>query len=422
MAQKTGEPLSAATQDLLDTEEAYTAGGFAPTPGFIVSGKGSTMVDVDGKEILDFAATMIAQTNIATHSDGWPSVAKALCQKLGYDKVAAMVTGAEATDSAVKIARKWGIVRKGIAPDDVLVLGCSDNYHGLTSGIWPIMNPGSGQEGYGISSKNVTNRSPKTGTQLRYGHVEDYEAVIGEMHGRIAGVMMEPIHGTLRTFEEEINFAIGVRQLCKKFNVLFISDEVRMGSGKTGKFLCSDWLGAENKPDMITLGKSITGGVYPASYVLGSNDTMTLIQPNQVASTYAMSPAGNAAVLAALSVYGDENLLARATVIQERWNAVTSKWNHPFIEYCTARGADLGIVIKEGVDNVTPRRIARLAYQKGVLIYPQNPRLRCSVALTIEDVELDKGLRILTEVMDEVSLYGEIAGSTHAAEEIAAGF
>ncbi|KAG6989218.1 putative ornithine aminotransferase [Fusarium oxysporum f. sp. conglutinans] len=234
--------------------------------------------------------------------------------------------------------------------------------------------------------------------------------------------MMEPIHGTLRTFEQEINFATGVRQLCKKYNVLFISDEVRMGSGKTGRFLCSDWLGSENKPDMITLGKSIAGGAYPASYVLGFNDTMGLIEPNQVASTFAMSPAATAATLAALSVYEDEKLLQRVKVIQDRWMAVTSKWNHPFLNFCTARGSDLCIMFKENVGGVTPRRVARLAYQKGVLVYPQSPRIRISVALTITDEELGMGLRILTEVMDEIAFYGEIPGSTHRVDDLSAGF
>ncbi|EXL66630.1 acetylornithine aminotransferase [Fusarium oxysporum f. sp. conglutinans race 2 54008] len=168
MAEMKGEPLSAVTRDLLAEEQTYTAGGFGPLPGFIVSGKGSTLRDVDNKEIIDFACTMsavnlghghpkvtaavveslqITQANIAIHSAGWPSLAKKLCQKLGYDKVAAMTSGAEAADSAVKIARKWGIARKDISPMDVVVLGCSENYHGLTSGIWPIMNPGCGQEG-----------------------------------------------------------------------------------------------------------------------------------------------------------------------------------------------------------------------------------------------------------------------------------
>jgi len=207
-----------------------------------------------------------------------------------------------------------------------------------------------------------------------------------------------------------------VRQLCKRYNVLFIADEVRMGCGKTGRFLSSDWLGAENKPDIITLGKSITGGAYPASYVLGYNDTMTLVGPSQVASTFAMSAAANAATLAALEVLEGEGCMSRAKTIQERWSEVISGWNHPFLDYCTARGADLGIMILADVGTVTPRRIARLAYQKGVLIYPSGNRLRISVALTITDEELETGLSILTEVMNEIEEHGDIPGSTHRAD------
>ncbi|KAF5010809.1 hypothetical protein FDECE_3052 [Fusarium decemcellulare] len=444
MVLKTGDPLSQVTQDLLATDEKYTVGGFGPLPGYIVSAKGSTLTliashqDVDGKELIDLSCTMsavnlghshpkvvaavvqsiqnITQSNIAAHDVQWPAVAKALCEKLGYDKVAALVMGAEAADSAVKIARKWGILRKGISPDDVVVLGCSENYHGLTSGIWPIMDQDGGQEDYGVTSKNVTNCHPETGALLRYGHVEDFEAVLSELHQVITAVIMEPIHGTLRTFSEEIEFARGVRKLCKRYNVLFISDEVRMGAGKTGRFLCSDWLGSENRPGMAVLGKSITGGVYPASYVVGFNDTMALVEPSQVASTFAMSPAANAATLATLALYQDDALLKRAEAIQVRWSAVTSKWDHAFINYCTARGADLGIMVKSGVGNVTPRRIARLAYQRGVLTYPSGSRLRISVALTIRDDELEKAFSILTEVMDEIESYGEIPGSSHRAD------
>lgn len=126
-----------------------------------------------------------------------------------------MVTGAEAADTACKIARKWGVKRKGIAPDDVLILGCSDNYHGLTSGIWPIMNPGA-QAGeflrvfpffaglchltaleYALTSKTTTNCNPRTGELLRYGHVEDFEAVLNDTHDRVAAIILECIHGQL---------------------------------------------------------------------------------------------------------------------------------------------------------------------------------------------------------------------------------
>lgn len=136
-----------------------------------------------------------------------------------------------------------------------------------------------------------------------------------------------------------------------------------------------------------------------------------------------MGPAANAATLAALKLYSDERLLARARLVEEKWFDVVAEWKkHPFIQYATARGADLVIMLNEGYNGVTARRIARLAYQRGVLIYPQKPRLRCSVALTITDEELEEGFRILTGVMDEVESYAEIPGSTHVVDDVSAGF
>jgi ornithine--oxo-acid transaminase len=195
-----------------------------------------------------------------------------------------------------------------------------------------------------------------------------------------------------------------------------------MECGKTGKFLCSDWLGADSKPDMITLGKSITGGVYPASYILGSNDVMTLVKPYQVGSTFAMAPPANAATMAALRVYDEPGLIERAFAIESKWKTTVATWNHDFIKYTTCRGADMRIIVKADAHKVTARRIARLAFQKGVLIYPQGTHLRVGVALTITDAELDRGLRILTEVMSEIESYGEIPGSLHAVDGDVLGF
>ncbi|KAH8743155.1 pyridoxal phosphate-dependent transferase [Diaporthe sp. PMI_573] len=376
MATKTGEPLSASVQALMDLEERYAAGTFGSTPGFIVSGK-------------------ITLTNFATHSAEWPKVAKTLCDKFGYDKVSPMVTGAEAADAACKFARKWAIKTKGVAPEDALVLGCSDNYHGVTAGIWSIMEPYA-QRDYGVVSKNLTNLNPRTGRVLRYGHVEDFEEVLEEFHGRVAGIIMECIHGHLPSFEEEIQFAISVRQLCKKYNVLFIADE--------------------NKPDMVTMGKSITAGAYPASYILGNNEVMTLINPYESGSTFGMAAAANAATLAALRVYDEEKLLDRATAIGDKWAKITSSWKHPFIKHITNRGADACIYIKPECGSVTGRRICRLAFQRGVFIYPHGERIRVGMALTITDEEFDKGMRILKSVLDDIESYGEMPGSIHEAE------
>lgn len=189
-----------------------------------------------------------------------------------------------------------------------------------------------------------------------------------------------------------------------------------MGCAKTGKFLSCDWMGSENKPDMITLGKSITGGMYPASYILGQNDVMDLVGPYSVSSTFGKAPAANIAALTALKVYDEEKLLDRAVEIGRKYSEVTSQWKHPFVEYATCRGADACVYIKAGYGTVTPRRIARLAFQKGVLIYPMGQRLRVSIALTVTDEELAKGLKALEDALDEVELYGEIPGDTHPAD------
>ncbi|KAH6869525.1 pyridoxal phosphate-dependent transferase [Thelonectria olida] len=403
MATKTGEQLSEKTLELLKMEEDYAVGAFGSLPGFMVSGKGSTLV-------------VITLANMSTHSAEWPKVAKELCTRAGYDKVTPMCTGAEAADTACKIARKWGITYKGINPEDVLVLGTSENYHGLTAGVWPIMEP-LDQHEYGVFSKNVTNINPSTGKVLRYLHVEDFEAVLSEHHGRVAAVIMECFHGMAPTFEEELEFATGVRKVCKKYNVLFISDEVRQGAGKTGKFLSCEWMGPENKPDIVTMGKSISGGAYPASFVLGSNEIMNLVKPYQSASTFAMAPQANAAVLATFQAYDDENLIERALHIQTKWKETTSTWKHPFVKYITSRGGDMNIVVDESFKGVTARRIARLAYQKGALMYSQPGRVRLGVALTITDEELEKGMSILKEALDEIQSYAAIPGSSHKAEQ-----
>lgn len=219
-----------------------------------------------------------------------------------------------------------------------------------------------------------------------------------------------------RTFEEELKFATEVRQICKKYNVLFISDEVRQGAGKTGKFLSSEWMGPENKPDMVTMGKSISGGAYPASFVLGSNEVMTLVKPYQSASTFAMAPQANAAVLATLEVMDEEKLIERALAIQAKWKEETSTWKIPFVHFYTSRGGDMNIILDESFKGVTARRIARLAYQKGALMYSQPGRVRLGVALTITDEELEKGMAILKETLEEVQEFGGIPGSNHKAE------
>ncbi|KAF4150985.1 hypothetical protein CNMCM6069_004792 [Aspergillus lentulus] len=423
--------LSSKTNELLEIDSKHSAGGIFPIPVFIKSGKGSILKDVDGNEIIDFicmlSATNLGQchpklleamitsmqtitlTNIATKVGDWAEFARDMCTRFGYDKMAGMVSGTEGADAAVKFARKWGIKVKGIPPRDVLVLGVSDNYHGVGSGIWPIMNDMGQSSDYGIVNENLRNTNPKTGELLKYGCLKDFEQVLADVHGRVAAIIMECIHGKKPSFEEELNFAIGVRQLCKKYNILFIADEVRMGSGKTGKFLCSDWMGPENKPDMVVMGKSITGGAYPASYIFGHNEVMNLVGGYESVATFGMAPAAIAATRATLQIMDEERLVERATWIGQIWKKETADWNMPWLDYTTNRGADLGLYLKRtGSPRHTTRRLSMLCLHKGVLTYPDGDRVRMGVALNIPEADLLRGITSVREALLELEDYDEI--------------
>ncbi|KAM0089094.1 hypothetical protein ACP6JD_007570 [Aspergillus fumigatus] len=466
--------LSSKTKELLEIDSKHSAGGIFPLPVFIKSGKDSILKDADGKEIIDFicmlSATNLGQchpkllqamttsmqtskyrpheprrftlevpqfdpvgaftlTNIATKVGDWAEFTRDMCARFGYDKMVGMVSGTEGADAAVKFARKWGIKRKGIPPRDVLVLGVSDNYHGVGSGIWPIMNDMGQASDYGIINENLRNTNPTTGELLKYGCLEDVEQVLAGNHGRVAAIIMECIHGKKRpwpilttmghlnkltsrgasSFEEELNFAIGVRQLCKRYNILFIADEVRMGSGKTGKFLCSDWMGPENKPDMVVMGKSITGGAYPASYIFGNHEVMDLIGGYEPVATFGMAPAAIAATRATLEIIDEEKLVDRATWIGQVWKKETAGWSMPWLDYTTNRGADLGLYLKRtGNPRLTTRRLSMLCLHKGILTYPDGDRVRMGVALNIPEADLLRGMAILKEALLELDDYDEI--------------
>jgi ornithine--oxo-acid transaminase len=216
--------------------------------------------------------------------------------------------------------------------------------------------------------------------------------------------------------QEEIDFCTKVRQLCKKYNVLFIADEVRMGSCKTGKLLSSDWMGPENKPDIVAIGKSITGGAYPASFVFGSDEIMTNVKPYHSLSTYSMTSMACAVVQASLGVWEEERIEQRALDIHSKWVKETSTWRFPYLKYASAFGADINLFLDEEYENreerISPRRFSLLCVSKGLLVYPgPNGRVRLGVALTVSDNDLYEGFRILKEALEELPLYGEIEGS-----------
>lgn len=206
-----------------------------------------------------------------------------------------------------------------------------------------------------------------------------------------------------------MSFATGVRKLCTKYNILFIADEIRMGTGKTGKFLCSDWMWSEKKPDMVTMGKSISGGAYPASYILGTKEVMDLIGHYQSVATYGQTPMGIAVTRATLKIIDDEDLLRRAAWIGTVWQEETAGWKFPWVNYVTNRGADFNIMLKPVEDpNINGMRFGMICYSKGLLVAPDGNRIRLGVALNIPEEDLRLGISILKESLEELPKYGHI--------------
>jgi ornithine--oxo-acid transaminase len=176
-----------------------------------------------------------------------------------------------------------------------------------------------------------------------------------------------------------------------------------MGCGKTGKFLCSDWMGAENKPDIVTMGKSITGGAYPASYILGRAEIMDQIGHYQSVASYGQTPGGIAATRAALKIMDEEDLVSRAVWIGKIWQEETAGWKYPWVDFITNRGADLNITLKPTNDpQINGERLGMLCFHKGLLIHPDHNRMRMGVALNIPEQDLRRGIAIIQEALEEL--------------------
>jgi ornithine--oxo-acid transaminase len=384
--------------------------------------------DVDGKEYIDFLA-MFSATNFghchpyilekvmeqmqsinlingATHNAFWPPFAKMMCDRFGYDKICGTPSGTEAADIACKIARKWGIKVKGITPGECLILGVGQSYHGLGSAVWPLMDPTPARAEYGISNRTMMNVNPSTGATLGYLDLAAMRRCLEEHHSRTAAVIMEPFHGSSRTVEEERAYARGVYDLCQNHNVLFIADEVRQGVGKTGKFFSFYHLGDDCKPDIVTLGKSITAGMYPQSFIMGTDKVMSLVGVGQVVGTFAKTPMAVAAARAAIELLDKRNLMERASELGKKWKAIVTGWNHPKVDYVSSMGADSNLVLKD----TSGYRFAALCMHKGLISYARPDGLRIGFALTMTDAELERGAVIIREALDEVDEYGDIPG------------
>jgi ornithine--oxo-acid transaminase len=348
--------LSATAQHYLDLEEKFGAHNYHPLPVVLNRGEGVFLYDVDGKRYYDFLsgysavnqghchpkiiAALIEQaqqltlTSRAFHSNLLGEYEQYITSYFGYDKVLPMNTGVEAVETALKLSRKWAYQVKGIAENAAKVVVCEGNFHGRTTGVISFSNDASATKNFGPYMPGYV--------AIPFNNLTALEQVFQDKN--VAAFLFEPIQGEAGVVVPDEGYYKKIRTLCNEYNVLMVADEIQTGLARTGKMLACDH---ENvRPDILILGKALSGGVLPVSAVLCDDEIMMTIKPGEHGSTYGGNPLACKVAITALEVLRNEKLTERADAMGELLRNELRKLNSPFIETVRGKGLLNAIVIK----------------------------------------------------------------------------
>ena len=347
---------SANTQQYIDLEARYGAHNYHPLPVVLDRGEGVFVYDVDGKRYYDFLsgysavnqghchpkiiASLVAQaskltlTSRAFHSDLLGRYEKFVTQYFGYDKVLPMNTGVEAVETALKLARKWAYEVKGIDQNKAVIVVCDGNFHGRTTGVITFSSDPSAKDNFGPFSGGYM--------VVPYNNIDALGKAFQDKN--VAAFLFEPIQGEAGVMVPDEGYLTAIRDLCTAYNVLMIADEIQTGLARTGKMLACDH--EDVRPDMLILGKALSGGVLPVSAVLADDEIMLTIKPGEHGSTYGGNPLACAVAITALQVLKDENMVANADCMGELLRSEIRKLNSPFIALVRGKGLLNAIVIQ----------------------------------------------------------------------------
>jgi len=348
--------VSANTQYYLDLEERYGAHNYHPLPVVLQKGSGAYLWDVDNKRYFDFLsgysavnqghchpriidalvsqAGQLTLTSRAFHSNKLGEYEEYITKYFGYDKVLPMNTGVEAVETAIKLCRKWAYEKKGIAENQAKIIVCSSNFHGRTVGVISFSTDPSATRNFGpfVPGYEV----------VPFNNLPALEKAMQDPN--TAGFLFEPIQGEAGVVVPDEGYYRGVRELCDSYHVLMIADEIQTGLCRTGKMLACDHESV--RPDMIILGKALSGGTIPISAVLADDAVMLCIKPGEHGSTYGGNPLACSVAMAALAVLKDERLDANAEELGIYFREALSKLNSPYMSTVRGRGLLNAIVIK----------------------------------------------------------------------------
>lgn len=346
------------SEQFIEMEHQYGAHNYHPLPVVLSKGEGAFVWDVEGKRYFDFLSAYSAVNQGHCH----PKIVNALCEQaktltltsrafyndclgpyekyiteyFGYDKVLPMNTGAEADETAMKLARRWGYKVKGIPENEAIIICCEGNFHGRTISIISMSTDPDSYGQFGPFTPGFV--------KIPYNDCQALEQTLEKLGDKVAGFLVEPIQGEAGVYVPNEGYLKKCYELCKKHNVLFIADEVQTGIARTGKMLACDHEGV--KPDILILGKALSGGVIPVSAVLANDEIMLTIKPGEHGSTFGGFCLAGKVAMAALQVVKDEKLEEKAEELGQIFREEMSKVKSDMIELVRGKGLLNAIVIK----------------------------------------------------------------------------
>ena len=400
---------------LMQLEDQFGAHNYHPLPAVLDRGEGVYVWDVEGKRYYDFLSaysavnqghchpkiinTLIEQaqkltlTSRAFYNSRLGEYEQFITQYFGCEKVLPMNTGAEAVETALKLCRKWGYEKKGIAENNAKIIVCENNFHGRTTTIVSFSVDPDAYNHYGPFTPGFV--------VIPYNDVEALEKILST-DADIAGFLVEPIQGEAGAYVPDEGYLARCAELCKKHNVLFIADEVQTGIARTGKLLACDH---ENvHPDVLILGKALSGGAYPVSAVLASNEIMDVFKPGQHGSTFGGNPLAAAVAIAALEVVRDEKLAENAERLGKLFREEMTKLcaTSSVASFVRGKGLLNALVINNQNEQNLAWEICLRLKEKGLLAKPTHTNIiRFAPPLVITGAQLKECVSIISETISE---------------------
>ena len=401
------EATTTRTEGFLEEADAFSAHNYKPLPVVLDRGEGVWVWDVEGRKYLDMLSAYsalnqghrhpaildaareqmerITLTSRAFHNDQMGPFLRELCDVTGYQRALPMNTGAEAVETALKMVRKWGYLKKGVPHDEAQIVVCEGNFHGRTTTIVGFSSEEQYRDGFGPFTPGFVT--------VPYGDLDALEGALGE---RTVGFLVEPIQGEGGVVVPPEGYLRRAAELCRRQRVALVADEIQTGLGRTGRMFCAEWDGV--RPDVLVVGKALGGGVYPVSAAIADDEYMDVFHPGDHGSTFGGNPLGAAVGRAALRVIVEEELPRRADELGRWFMDELRSIASPHVREVRGKGLMIGVEIRK--ESGPARPFCEALHERGILAKETHHQvIRFAPPLVVQKETLEGALRTIREVL-----------------------